>query len=444
MQHTVLESELASLGHEMYDQRTITFMDCLFTFFYYPGEREPFRYAIQRPEGNLIDVNQLANVPLQNSEQMEDQSTNAAEITIDIPATVPPMDNGGFGCRHCLFESFSREEVLGPFRGHRGDCPRYQPPLQNVEEVLEVPPNNELSISRNINDFQSDVYYEGQSFDLDELEELLDNDGVVDGLNPLSDLTDALSPRMSDIQCSVCQGTSFSENYQGDGICELCGEVDNYQPGPPFTTETLAEDEYVDIDEAALTDEYLLDNLGMDYTDLFENDESPEYMVLDFTEYLSETVRLPHELVMTVVPFLYSIAQIDLDEFEMPSDGDSFWDSNKVRLSPETFKNELTHRSMGRKLLKELGKESMNCAICQDTITSRKHTTILGCKHYFCKGCIKSWLTEACDTPTCPCCRMDTREMKSYSQIIKDEITSAKRAIFKPRRSSRLLKNIIY
>ena len=63
-------------------------------------------------------------------------------------------------------------------------------------------------------------------------------------------------------------------------------------------------------------------------------------------------------------------------------------DEEKNKLSEDEFKN------------LDIYPEISNCAICME---NKKLNIELKCKHVFCKGCIKKWLTEKSNT--CPTCR---------------------------------------
>tara|TARA_B100000212_G_scaffold338460_2_gene315038 strand:- start:21509 stop:21922 length:414 start_codon:yes stop_codon:yes gene_type:complete len=62
----------------------------------------------------------------------------------------------------------------------------------------------------------------------------------------------------------------------------------------------------------------------------------------------------------------------------------------KHKLSEDDFKN------------LETCSEITNCAICME---NKKSNVKLKCAHIFCKGCIKTWLTEKSNT--CPNCRVE-------------------------------------
>ena len=91
---------------------------------------------------------------------------------------------------------------------------------------------------------------------------------------------------------------------------------------------------------------------------------------------------------------------------------EEFMEPVKIHLTKTEFK-QLNTRVMGKKLKKTIGvlDEEVDCVICQDEIRSRQHCTILKCNHTFHKKCISRWLVNDCQLPTCPCCRMDVREM---------------------------------
>lgn len=126
---------------------------------------------------------------------------------------------------------------------------------------------------------------------------------------------------------------------------------------------------------------------------------------------------------------------IEILEGSIPEE---FFEPVSIRLTKNTFDKIITTRSMGKKLLKQLGEKSVLCVICQETITSRKHCSVLGCKHAYHKNCAKTWFTEQCQLPTCPCCRVDVRTMKTFEQI-QQKLDRKKN----PRRSKRLSKKSI-
>ena len=86
-----------------------------------------------------------------------------------------------------------------------------------------------------------------------------------------------------------------------------------------------------------------------------------------------------------------------------------FWKPVSLCLSETDFKK-LKTAPMSKKLKKELDVDEVDdCVICMEEIRVRQHSTSLQCKHIFHKNCIKKWLMNDCQIPTCPCCRADVR-----------------------------------
>ena len=84
-----------------------------------------------------------------------------------------------------------------------------------------------------------------------------------------------------------------------------------------------------------------------------------------------------------------------------------FWNPISIRLNDVSFVKYVETNRMS-KAIRQKYKDPI-CTICQDDINSRQMCSILNCKHIYHKICIKTWLTESCDIPTCPCCREDVR-----------------------------------
>lgn len=56
--------------------------------------------------------------------------------------------------------------------------------------------------------------------------------------------------------------------------------------------------------------------------------------------------------------------------------------------------------------------QASTCGICLEEIPLHEPIGRTSCSHEFHEGCIKTWLIEKCQTPKCPVCRHDVREMK--------------------------------
>ena len=430
--------------------RQISFMDFRFNIFFQQGDHEPFAYSVVNPFGEIISAGQRIGAPLLQI----GVPPNIQVQQVDDPDDMPPLidDNG---------HEVQDDDVLPPLiddngqiheddvlnQGFDAGAPG-EIPLPNVEQIIEIlenvvhPDDNEIEEGEIIDEEAPGLdTAQGQVQFLDELLWPQSEGEIIDEQTASRRLSDVSleGPIDADYLDEALMSQEEKED-DSDSMPELIDDQDMEQAPPLQEPHSYVVPHIIHPEGAA------------DYADLFEDDETPENIIMDFTGYLIESLHLPEELVMLVIPTLYNIAQIGMPAFELPPEGDPFWDSARVQLTKEAFNTTLTHRSMGKKLLKEFGKETMNCAICQETMTSRKHVTILGCKHAFCKGCIREWLTEACETPTCPCCRKDVRDMKTYEEVRAEEIKAqekkarqerrraraAELALLKPRRSIRL------
>ena len=85
-----------------------------------------------------------------------------------------------------------------------------------------------------------------------------------------------------------------------------------------------------------------------------------------------------------------------------------FWNPISIRLNDVSFVKYVETNRMSKAIRQKYNEDPI-CTICQDDINTRQMCSILNCKHIYHKVCIKTWLTESCDIPTCPCCREDVR-----------------------------------
>jgi len=98
-----------------------------------------------------------------------------------------------------------------------------------------------------------------------------------------------------------------------------------------------------------------------------------------------------------------------------PHPESDFWDTVASRLTDELFDEIVPTHRMSKSIRKKYNMEDPICSVCQEDINSRQHCSILKCEHVYHKNCIKTWLTETCDKPTCPCCRIDVRYVEKQS-----------------------------
>jgi hypothetical protein len=80
-----------------------------------------------------------------------------------------------------------------------------------------------------------------------------------------------------------------------------------------------------------------------------------------------------------------------------------FGDDVKVVLSDQEFNN-LENICINENNLKDF---SGNCTVCLDEFELGQNITLLKCKHYFHKDCLKNWLTK--QSTKCCTCRFDCR-----------------------------------
>lgn len=92
-----------------------------------------------------------------------------------------------------------------------------------------------------------------------------------------------------------------------------------------------------------------------------------------------------------------------------PHPESDFWNPIPCRLTNKLFDEILPTVIMSQSIRKKYNIEDPMCSICQESITTRQHSSILKCDHIYHKSCIKTWLTKTCEKPTCPCCRLDVR-----------------------------------
>ena len=98
-----------------------------------------------------------------------------------------------------------------------------------------------------------------------------------------------------------------------------------------------------------------------------------------------------------------------------PHPESDFWEPIASRLTDELFDEMVPTHRMSKSIRKKYNMEDPICSICQEDINSRQHCSILKCEHVYHKNCIKTWLTETCEKPTCPCCRIDVRYVEKQS-----------------------------
>ena len=94
-----------------------------------------------------------------------------------------------------------------------------------------------------------------------------------------------------------------------------------------------------------------------------------------------------------------------------PHPESDFWDPVVSRLTDELFDEIVPTHRMSRSIRKKYNMEDPVCSVCQEDINSRQNCSILKCEHVYHKNCIKTWLTKTCEKPTCPCCRIDVRNV---------------------------------
>ena len=102
---------------------------------------------------------------------------------------------------------------------------------------------------------------------------------------------------------------------------------------------------------------------------------------------------------------------IQNNEFEDEYDDGDF-ENVSVRLTRDEYSTFFKRMVMGKKTAKQLNIDINNteCCICAENIKSRQHISVTKCNHIFHMKCLRTWLTEKCQTPTCPMCRTDVRD----------------------------------
>ena len=91
---------------------------------------------------------------------------------------------------------------------------------------------------------------------------------------------------------------------------------------------------------------------------------------------------------------------------------DGFWDTVAVRITETDFEKQVNTCRMSKTIREKYNMDVAVCSICQEDINSRQHCSILKCEHIYHKKCIKEWLVDRCEQPTCPCCRKDVRSFE--------------------------------
>ena len=69
------------------------------------------------------------------------------------------------------------------------------------------------------------------------------------------------------------------------------------------------------------------------------------------------------------------------------------------RLSDGKFNQLFTINKINKNLI------GTSCPICLDEFHQNSKVVETSCNHIFHEQCLRSWLTEQCIKPTCPCCR---------------------------------------
>ena len=135
--------------------------------------------------------------------------------------------------------------------------------------------------------------------------------------------------------------------------------------------------------------------------------------VLNLVELVGNAFNLPDDDVQELIEPISNTLRHAMDSIDP-----EFFKPVDRRLTKEEFKTLITRRVMGKKLRKELGTQETCCVICQEDVRSKQHCSILGCKHFFHIKCARQWFSEMCTKPTCPCCRKDAREMKTFESLL--------------------------
>lgn len=107
-----------------------------------------------------------------------------------------------------------------------------------------------------------------------------------------------------------------------------------------------------------------------------------------------------------------SAETIFTEGYHTPEDGD-FWEPVCVRIPEEELSSYVDRRRVTDSLRKEIAEkegEEINCPICQEEMKTNQHVFKTKCGHVFHQKCLKEWLVEKCERPTCPMCKTDVRE----------------------------------
>jgi len=100
------------------------------------------------------------------------------------------------------------------------------------------------------------------------------------------------------------------------------------------------------------------------------------------------------------------------DEYADEDYDDYDFEDVSVRLSKDEYSSIFKRMVMGKKTAKQLNIDinDTECCICAENIKSRQHISVTKCNHVFHMKCLRTWLTQKCQTPTCPMCRTDVRD----------------------------------
>ena len=93
--------------------------------------------------------------------------------------------------------------------------------------------------------------------------------------------------------------------------------------------------------------------------------------------------------------------QVEMDDLEEFDDLEDI----PIRLTDTEYKQVINVLSSS-----EIKSEQSGCSICQDNFTGNEKCHVIECGHAYHGDCLKRWLCETCQIPTCPNCRYDSRE----------------------------------